>query len=105
MNGSRIEAVHTSKGDFTADDYVVCGRSWSPETARGLHSPGALVVVAPDHEQLQRDDTVRGRRRRVELRVEIGVLDDPAGLLLERVRGQDQPARRGHDNGFRRPGF
>jgi D-amino-acid dehydrogenase len=36
VNRDRIEAVHTTKGDFTADEYVLCGGSWSPETARGL---------------------------------------------------------------------
>lgn len=32
----RIEAVRTSKGDLTADEYVICGGSWSPTIARDL---------------------------------------------------------------------
>jgi D-amino-acid dehydrogenase len=35
-NGKRIEAVRTTKGDFSADEYVVCGGSWSPAVAREL---------------------------------------------------------------------
>ena len=35
-NGRRIEAVRTSRGDFTADEYVLCGGSWSPTIAREL---------------------------------------------------------------------
>ena len=33
---SRLEAVHTTKGDFSADEYVLCGGSWSPLLAREL---------------------------------------------------------------------
>jgi D-amino-acid dehydrogenase len=36
MGGGRIEALQTSRGDLDADDYVLCGGSWSPEVARGL---------------------------------------------------------------------
>jgi D-amino-acid dehydrogenase len=36
VNGSRVEAVQTSQGDFTADEIVICGGSWSPVVARGL---------------------------------------------------------------------
>jgi hypothetical protein len=45
-------------------------------------------IVAPDHQELQGDDG------RVELarRGQLGFLDDPAGRLLERVDGEDQPA-------------
>jgi D-amino-acid dehydrogenase len=35
-DGRRIEAVRTSRGDFSADEYVVCGGAWSPRIARGL---------------------------------------------------------------------
>jgi D-amino-acid dehydrogenase len=31
-----IDGVETSKGEFTSDEYVICGGSWSPVTARGL---------------------------------------------------------------------
>lgn len=34
--GGRIAAVKTSQGELTADDYVVCGGSWSPGIARDL---------------------------------------------------------------------
>ncbi len=34
--GRRIEAVETSRGDFVADEYVVCGGSWSPTVAAKL---------------------------------------------------------------------
>ena len=34
--GNRIEALQTSRGDLDADDYVLCGGSWSPGVARGL---------------------------------------------------------------------
>ncbi len=36
VNGNRVEAVQTSRGDFTADEVVICGGSWSPVVARGL---------------------------------------------------------------------
>jgi D-amino-acid dehydrogenase len=36
VSGNRIEAVRTKKGDFTADDYVLSGGSWSPSIARDL---------------------------------------------------------------------
>ena len=36
LNGNRIAAVRTSNGDFTADEYVLCGGSWSPVIAREL---------------------------------------------------------------------
>ena len=36
VNGSRIEALRTDRGDFTADEYVLCGGSWSPGVARDL---------------------------------------------------------------------
>jgi D-amino-acid dehydrogenase len=32
----RIEAVRTSRGELTADEYVLCGGSWSPEIVREL---------------------------------------------------------------------
>ena len=32
----RIDAVHTSEGDFFADEYVVCGGAWSPAVAKNL---------------------------------------------------------------------
>jgi D-amino-acid dehydrogenase len=34
-NGT-VEGVRTDKGDLTADEYVVCGGSWSPVVARDL---------------------------------------------------------------------
>ena len=36
VSGSRLEAVQTSRGDFRADEYVLCGGSWSPGLARQL---------------------------------------------------------------------
>ena len=36
LNGNRIVAAHSTKGDFTADEFVVCGGSWSPAAAREL---------------------------------------------------------------------
>ena len=36
VHGSRIEALRTDRGDFTADEYVLCGGSWSPGVARDL---------------------------------------------------------------------
>jgi D-amino-acid dehydrogenase len=35
-NNGQIEAVRTARGDFTADEYVLCGGSWSPTIARDL---------------------------------------------------------------------
>jgi D-amino-acid dehydrogenase len=36
VNQHRIEAVHTRNGDLSADEYVLCGGSWSPVIARAL---------------------------------------------------------------------
>ncbi len=36
LQGDRIAAAHTTRGDFTADEYVLCGGSWSASIARGL---------------------------------------------------------------------
>ena len=36
VSGSRLEAAQTSRGDFSADEYVLCGGSWSPSLARQL---------------------------------------------------------------------
>ena len=36
VNGNRIEAAQTAKGDFPADEFVVCGGAWSPVIARDL---------------------------------------------------------------------
>ncbi|PYI85081.1 MAG: FAD-dependent oxidoreductase [Verrucomicrobia bacterium] len=36
VRGNSIEAVRTTDGDFTADEYVLCGGSWSPGIARDL---------------------------------------------------------------------
>jgi D-amino-acid dehydrogenase len=38
VSGRRIEAARTNKGDFTADEYVLCGGSWSPGVARELRA-------------------------------------------------------------------
>ena len=32
----RLEAVQTTRGEFTADEFVLCGGSWSPQIVRGL---------------------------------------------------------------------
>ncbi len=34
--GGRIEALKTTRGDLVADDFVLCGGSWSPVVARDL---------------------------------------------------------------------
>jgi D-amino-acid dehydrogenase len=36
VEGTRIAAVQTSRGEFTADDYVICGGSWTPGLVRAL---------------------------------------------------------------------
>ena len=36
MRGARVEAVQTAKGEFSADEFVLCGGSWSPVVARDL---------------------------------------------------------------------
>lgn len=35
-NGDRVDALRTSRGEYAADDYVLCGGSWSPVVARDL---------------------------------------------------------------------
>jgi D-amino-acid dehydrogenase len=35
-NGNRIEVLLTSEGEFTANEFVLCGGSWSPVVARDL---------------------------------------------------------------------
>ena len=35
-NASRLKAVKTSQGEFSADEFVICGGSWSPVIAREL---------------------------------------------------------------------
>lgn len=37
VEGDQVQAVETTKGDFSADEYVLCGGSWSPVVARDLH--------------------------------------------------------------------
>jgi len=36
VNHHRVEAVRTANGDFSADEYVLCGGSWSSVVARDL---------------------------------------------------------------------
>ena len=36
VTNRHLDAVHTSKGDFFADEYVICGGSWSPAVAKDL---------------------------------------------------------------------
>ncbi len=36
LGNDRVEAVRTSRGDLSADEYVVSGGSWSPSIVRGL---------------------------------------------------------------------
>ena len=50
----------------------------------------AAVVATPDQQELDRVDA--GAHRRQRRTVEIGLLDRSAGLLLQRVDGQDEPA-------------
>ena len=59
------------------------------EAARQLDALGAPTVVAPDHEQLQRDDG--GGRSHV--LVELRLLDGRPLRLVEHVDGEDQPVR------------
>jgi D-amino-acid dehydrogenase len=35
--GGKVEAVRTTRGELTADEYVLCGGSWSAEALRGLN--------------------------------------------------------------------
>ncbi len=37
VGAGRIEAVQTTKGELTADEYVLAGGAWSPPLVRGLH--------------------------------------------------------------------
>ncbi len=36
LDGNRIAAAHSSRGDWAADEFVLCGGSWSPAVAREL---------------------------------------------------------------------
>jgi D-amino-acid dehydrogenase len=36
VTGNRVQNVVTSRGEFNADEYVLCGGAWSPGTLRGL---------------------------------------------------------------------
>lgn len=36
VTNRRIDAVHSNRGDFFADEYVLCGGSWSPAVAKDL---------------------------------------------------------------------
>ena len=64
-------------------------RTGQPDEApRQLDALGAPVVVAPDHEELQRHD----RRGRPHVLVQRGVLDRRTLALVEHVDGQNQPA-------------
>ncbi len=36
-NGRTVEAVETMAGEIAADEFVLCGGSWSPELVRALH--------------------------------------------------------------------
>ena len=36
VTNRHLDAVHTSKGDFFADEYVICGGAWSPAVAKDL---------------------------------------------------------------------
>lgn len=36
-DSGRINGVHTARGEFKADEYVLSGGSWSPQVAKGLH--------------------------------------------------------------------
>ena len=35
-DASRLASVHTTRGEFTADEFLLCGGSWSPVLARDL---------------------------------------------------------------------
>jgi D-amino-acid dehydrogenase len=36
VQGRRVEAVRTTRGEFTGDEIILCGGAWSPAVARGL---------------------------------------------------------------------
>ncbi len=36
VTNRRVDAVHTNRGEFFADEYVICGGAWSPAMAKGL---------------------------------------------------------------------
>jgi D-amino-acid dehydrogenase len=36
VTARRVNAVRTTRGEFEADEFVLCGGSWSPQIARGL---------------------------------------------------------------------
>src|SRR6185369_2909541 len=36
VEGNRIAALRTARGELRAEEYVICGGSWSPAIARGL---------------------------------------------------------------------
>ena len=36
ITNRRVDAVHTSRGDFFANEYVICGGTWSPAVAKDL---------------------------------------------------------------------
>lgn len=35
-NANHVEAIRTSRGDLSADEFVICGGAWSPGIAKGL---------------------------------------------------------------------
>src|SRR4051812_19234163 len=90
--GLAVEAVGPADDAFEHGEQTV-GAGELDEARRGVEAVRPALVVAPDHEQLQRH---RARARgggRVHVFVELGVLDGAAGRLLERVGGEDQAAR------------
>jgi D-amino-acid dehydrogenase len=43
-NGTSVRSVKTGEGEFSADEYVICGGSWSPSMARQL---GLKIPMQP----------------------------------------------------------
>ena len=43
-NGTRIDSLRTGRGELTADEYVLCGGSWSPRMVRDL---GLRIPIQP----------------------------------------------------------
>ena len=63
------------------------------KAARDVESPGAVVVVSPDHQQLHGNGAALARGFDGS-RVEVRVLDDAARRLPQRICRNDQPAGR-----------
>lgn len=100
-NGRRIEAARTNAGDFSADEFVLCGGAWSPQVARGLRvrlpmqagkgysltltSPRQLPRTCAIFSEARIAVTPMGGKLRFGGTMEIGGITE--GINLRRVRG------------------